>query len=162
MACTELVIPGDFDEGHHGGSRLGSDRAHTVSLYRQELEVVQGRFGRWGGAISRCDAVWKPNLKVLLDRKAHRPFGSQGKPRVPVPLERVPSMSLVVRCYAGTGRIACATFHGIGMGPMTRKSVVVATGSNGVRLRCRMDGADSPGNQHLTVREDSHEKLYTS
>jgi hypothetical protein len=114
MACTELVLPGDFDEGHHGGSRLGSDCAHTASV-SAGIGSGSGRFGRWGGAISGCDAVWKPNLKVLLDRKAHRPFGSQGKPRVPLPLERVPSMSSVVRCHAGTGRIACATgFRGIG------------------------------------------------
>lgn len=42
VACAELVLPGDFDHCHHGGSGLGSDCAHTVSLYRQELEVVQG------------------------------------------------------------------------------------------------------------------------
>ena len=55
MACAELVLPGDFDHCHHGGSGLGSDRAHTVSLYRQELEVVQGVWAgfRWqAGAIS--------------------------------------------------------------------------------------------------------------
>ena len=51
MACAELVLPGDFDHSHHGGSGLGSDCAHTVSLYRQELEVVQGCFG---AAVGRC------------------------------------------------------------------------------------------------------------
>ncbi len=65
MACAELVLPGDFDHGHHGGSGFGSDCAHTVSLYRQELGEVQGvgGRGRWEGG------GW---LEVLLGRTAHR------------------------------------------------------------------------------------------
>jgi len=49
MARAELVLPGDFDHSHHGGSGLGSGCAHTVSLYRQELGEVQGVGGRWLG-----------------------------------------------------------------------------------------------------------------
>ena len=55
MACAELVLPGDFDHCHHGGSGLGSDCAHTVSLYRQELEVVQGWFRGGSGVVQRFD-----------------------------------------------------------------------------------------------------------
>ena len=71
MACAELVLPGDFDHSHHGGSGLGSGCAHTVSLYRQELEEVQevegGRAGRSAGAMP-----WGSWLEVLQGRKAHR------------------------------------------------------------------------------------------
>jgi hypothetical protein len=49
MTCAELVLPGDFDHSHHGGSGLGSGCAHTVSLYRQELGEVQGVERRWVG-----------------------------------------------------------------------------------------------------------------
>ena len=73
MACAELVLPGDFDHGHHGGSGLGSDCAHTVSLYRQELEVVQRGFERfaWRGDWRvRCRV--EACLETLLGRTAHR------------------------------------------------------------------------------------------
>ena len=74
MACAELVLPGDFDHCHHGGPGLGSDRAHTVSLYRQELEVVQEWFSVLLGGMPYGRLV-----DVLPDRKALRPFGTQGK-----------------------------------------------------------------------------------
>ena len=71
MACAELVLPGDFDHCHHGGSGLGSACAHTVSLYRQELGEGQGVGGRWlGEHRARCGgSAW---LEVLQGRKAHR------------------------------------------------------------------------------------------
>ena len=52
-----------FDHRHHGGSGFGSDCAHTVSLYRQEMEVVQGCFGvsveRWSGTITSLESAFR-------------------------------------------------------------------------------------------------------
>ena len=67
MACAELVLPGDFDHSHHGGSGLGSGCAHTVSLYRQELGEVQALGDR------RCDAVGVHGWKCCrVERRAGR------------------------------------------------------------------------------------------
>jgi hypothetical protein len=128
MACAELVLPGNFDEGHHGGSGLGSDCAHTVSLYRQKLEVVQG----WSsvllsGAIGRCGRrvrcrgeAW---LKVLPVRKTHRQ-------ECLCHLDGCQAFLMEVLCYRGRGPSVLR-----GVKAHDEESVVVATGPNGVGLQ---------------------------
>ena len=79
MACAELVLPGDFDHCHHGGSGLGSGCAHTVSLYRQELGEVQALGDR------RCDAVGVHGWKCCrVERRTGRSACAGGFPGIGV------------------------------------------------------------------------------
>ena len=99
MACAELVLPGDFDHCHHGGSGLGSDRAHTVSLYRQELEVVQGV---WAGFRWQAGAYRRGCLVRSVARQKDAQAG------VPVPLEAVPSICHWRCVVAGAQGLRCS------------------------------------------------------
>ena len=109
MACAELVLPGDFDHSHHGGSGLGSGRAHTVSLYRQELEEVQEvEGGRAGRSAVRCrgGACWKC---CKVERRTGRSACATWTGAKHLWLE--------VLCHRRAGRNACASgFPGIGAG----------------------------------------------
>jgi hypothetical protein len=124
MACAELVLPGNFDEGHHGGSGLGSDCAHTVSLYRQKLEVVQG----WSSVLAegcgrRVRCRGEALLKVLPVRKTHK----QG------------CLCHLDGCHAfvigGALLPGQRPFGAQGVKAHDEESVVVATGPNGVGLQ---------------------------
>ena len=104
MARAELVLPGDFDHCHHGGSGLGSGCAHTVSLYRQEWERFRGVGDR------RCDAVGVHGWKCCrVERRTGRSACATWTGAKHLWLE--------VLCYRGASRNACATgFPGIGVG----------------------------------------------